>query len=499
MTFSNIKIMQRIKSIILYLLIIQTSILSSQDIGYEINIENDSMYYQPWSFVRNFNNGFVGIVTEASLTDSVNQLFSRIYNIAVNGDTTSTVFRKTDTLFLYNEIIRVNEVTPGFLLTGSGYEKNEDPYYKFTIFTRIDTNFNIIWEKIYKFHIMHYLETSAAMRLFNGDFLYVGSPNGGLETIIFKLSSNGDSIMSNHFEGDYAGKVVGLTYNSDSLGYLWHTHGAHYSGSTSTCSVVELDEELNQVTFDFYPDWIEYPYSSKLFIDGNIISAGTWHKTYPQYTDIKYIAGYKLNSNMDVVDYVYLTDPDSISRVADDVGIDYYYPSCIYIGGNFNLVGASSSIPCWYYITKLNKDFEVQYEKYIGGDAVYWLLSVTASADGGVLLAGQKSELGTPSYAQNGYLIKLDSTGCLTGEGASNVKVKDLLIYPNPGYECINIRTALDQCIFRLYDLSGICIIENRIFDKTTLVNTENLTSGIYTYTIHRKGKLIDNGKWIKK
>lgn len=491
--------MKIINIICLSLLLIQTSLLCSQDVGFEINIGNDSMYIQPWKFVRNFNHGYAGICIEASLLDSVNPMYSRLYNITENGDTTSKVFRKTDTLFTYGDIIRISETKPGYLLAGTGYNINEDPYYKFTVFTRLDTNFNTIWEKYYRFNCMYYSKMSGLIELSNGSFLYACSPRGPIETLFFKLSAVGDSLMFNQFEGDEAGTVVDLTYNSDSSGYLWHANGAHFAGSTSGCSIVELDENLNQLTYDFYPRWITYPYSSKLFADGNIITAGTWHKIYPQYTDIRHIAGYVLNNEIEIVDEVYLTDPDSISRTADASAIDYYYPSCIYIGGNFNLIGASSSIPSWYYVTKVNEKMEIQYEKYIGGDAVYWLLSVTASSDGGVLLAGQKSELGTPSYAQNGYLIKLDSTGCLTSISNQGVKISDAIIYPNPGSNNLNIRTALEQCIFRLYNISGTCLIEKAILDRTTIIDTKNLTSAIYTYTIHRNGELIESGKWIKK
>jgi len=130
----------------------------------------------------------------------------------------------------------------------------------------------------------------------------------------------------------------------------------------------------------------------------------------------------------------------------------------------------------------------------------YMLFSVVATKDGGVMLAGTRAEVGAPNYYRDGYIIKLDSTGCFVGLSEnSNIQIKDVLVYPNPGKEKLVIRTALKNCVIHLFDMKGLEVLNKPLTRHITEINTQLLTSGTYVYVVQQNKRIIDKGKWIKQ
>jgi hypothetical protein len=467
--------------------------------SFEIILQNDSMYIEPTKFIRSQEEGFIGLTQTASIYDSLSYFSTVVYEVSNYGDTNGIRFVKQDTIFVYYDIININDPTGGYLLTGYGHNSYENPSHLFNIFTRVDNNLEVIWERVFSFGYVYSGWRSKVLNATDGSFLYACSPNGANITFLLKLSATGDSLDFKEYSGDEAGEVVSLTYNHNSTRYLLHTEWAHYIGNTSICSMIVLNDELEQLDYNFYPDWFNTPYTSILASDGNILTGGSYKVMYPPGTNTKEIVGYKLDSSLNIMNQILCTNPDTISNAAEIISIDYYYPSCIYLGGNHNIQGFSGNDPSWYYITKLNENLEIQYEKYIGGDAYYWLFSVVAAKDGGVLLAGTTSELGAPSHMKDGYFIKLDSTGCITDMPEnSNVQIKEVLVYPNPGVNEIYVRTALKKCSIKIFDTQGNCVINQAIEDHIIRLNVDVLLPAIYPYIIKQNNKVIETGKWIK-
>ena len=162
--------------------------------------------------------------------------------------------------------------------------------------------------------------------------------------------------------------------------------------------------------------------------------------------------------------------------------------------------GFSGSAPSWFYVAKLNDTLGLEFEKYIGGDYYYWLASVVAAKDGGVLLTGMRSEVNSPPFHSSAYIIKLDSTGCIVNlPENSKIQIRDAIVYPNPGGEHLLVRTALKNSIFYLYNLEGQKVITQPLNNHVTLVNTTSLSQGTYLYHIVKDNTVIESGKWIKK
>lgn len=74
-------------------------------------------------------------------------------------------------------------------------------------------------------------------------------------------------------------------------------------------------------------------------------------------------------------------------------------------------------------------------------------------------------------------------------------------VYPNPGYNVLTITTNLQltNLLFQLTDTRGIVVKKEIINGEYTIINTENLKPGLYTYQlIDDSHKVIETGKWAK-
>ena len=285
---------------------------------------------------------------------------------------------------------------------------------------------------------------------------------------------------------------------SEKLQIWLNTKWAHYLGGDLVSSVITLNDNLEQVGVNYFPENFHPPYNSLWYNEDLLLIGGC-----DQFSDMNnfyhMIVTYLLDTAFNVVHEMHLTDPDTVSQGGETQAVDFYYPNCIYLGGTHNLMGLFGNHPSWYYITKLNDTLGVEYEKYIGGDKYYWLMSVTASSDGGVLLAGDYKEIGQTTLNRDVLILKLDSTGCITNDMENtNVMITEAIIYPNPGSEYINIRTALNGCSFSLFDNLGRKFISLPIPERITKVDVKGLKSGYYYYSITTNNETIITGTWIK-
>jgi len=494
--------MKQISSRVIFLvvLLICSGIGKAQEIGFEFYLETD-YDEQPVDFTRSADGNFVGLVHKAPPTGGAYIYSSYLYSIGLDGDTMSIKFSKEDTIFRFNDIDRLSTNPTGFLLSGRGYKTGESPNHPFTIFRRINDDFETLWEKTYLFN--NYFFGSAkshALELISGDLMFACSPLDANDMFILRLSGQGDSLDYMAYSGDDAGDVYGLTYSPDSTSVWLHTQWAHYASGDTTCTVISLNEALEQTDYYYYPIHFTTPYSSLCYPGNRLLSGGTYFSYNPN-TNVQsdMISAYLLDTLVNETHEVLLTDPDTLSRTGEIQGIDYYYPGCIYLGGTHNTQWQTGNQPSWIYITKLNDTLGVEYEKYLGGDYYYWLFTVTAATDGGVLLTGFRQDISPAIFERDGFFIKLDSTGCLTqNQENTTITISDAIVYPNPGNEFVIIRTALKGCIFYLYDESGNQILKKPLEASITTVNTNMLISGSYFYSILNNTTKITSGSWIK-
>lgn len=104
--------------------------------------------------------------------------------------------------------------------------------------------------------------------------------------------------------------------------------------------------------------------------------------------------------------------------------------------------------------------------------------------------------------AQEGSVLLVDSLGIYTNTGIINLwKPKtQLKVYPNPAFRNITFESEnnISNGIITIYNNIGEKL-EEKIFENNSVdFNINNLTPGVYTYTLKEKNKILNNGTFIK-
>ena len=74
-----------------------------------------------------------------------------------------------------------------------------------------------------------------------------------------------------------------------------------------------------------------------------------------------------------------------------------------------------------------------------------------------------------------------------------------LAVYPNPGKNVLNIRTALRDAWVEVYDLNGRLVHRQDITENVMGIDAGDWAEGVYIWKVYANNKEIENGKWIKE
>jgi len=482
-------------------ILIQTA---AQEIAFEFSIEKENTGIAAGEFIQDQHSDLVGpLIYLHYVEDTLFSRYSRVYKITEDGDTSSVLFSKPDTLFTVQSVTEVDDDSGGYLLWGYYYPRGTAGYEQTEVIIRTDYYFNVLWERHFDFGY-HYVASGKKMLQTNKDeLLFACNPNDVFDMYLLKLSATGDSLDFRYYEGDSAGSVQSLTYNFDSTGFYIHTTGAYFEPGTVFNSLIEINEDLEQIDVKFYPDWYDRSYETILWPGNNLLSAG-YEKEINGSAFDKYFTAYILDENLEILKTKRLSSPDTSSNPAWYRNMDVVDTSFIYVGGSFNGHFHSSLDITWYYIAMLDHKLDLIYEKYIGAeDMHYWCECITATNDGGVFMSGTFFNIEaspSPIYYKTAYLVKLDTTDIpLNIDKPGQLKFYDALIYPNPGNDHLNIRTTLKNAWIELYDVKGNLLISQAINKHITTTKTDQLSAGMYVYNICNINKVLQTGKWIKK
>ncbi|HHH54201.1 MAG TPA: T9SS type A sorting domain-containing protein, partial [Bacteroidetes bacterium] len=78
-------------------------------------------------------------------------------------------------------------------------------------------------------------------------------------------------------------------------------------------------------------------------------------------------------------------------------------------------------------------------------------------------------------------VLKLDAEGNIPASIKNpNIKVSELILYPNPSKSNLSIRTAIQRIggEFEMCDISGKQVLQQKITKSITQINTNNLPAG---------------------
>lgn len=149
-----------------------------------------------------------------------------------------------------------------------------------------------------------------------------------------------------------------------------------------------------------------------------------------------------------------------------------------------------------YYLAKYNSEFNLEWEKTLGGDRAYSMnhvkiLNNNYSVYTGIYYPGILNWYYT-------FFGVLDEFGnALTS--SKDIGIDRKYIVENPGSKELNIFSSnLDQMNIKLYNLQGMLVkFENLNFGDNA-INVCELNTGQYYYQIEGDGRICQVGSWVK-
>lgn len=134
-------------------------------------------------------------------------------------------------------------------------------------------------------------------------------------------------------------------------------------------------------------------------------------------------------------------------------------------------------------------------------NAYYFLDRIKPTADGGFLLMGGRMDLNAPQPFFDGWIRKLPPTACYTGV-ADRSNENMVSVYPNPGTTSLMLTVAGFEhgpLTLRITEISGRSVRSETITNRTTSIDMSNMSSGLYLYSVvDADGLVLGSGKWIK-
>ena len=108
-------------------------------------------------------------------------------------------------------------------------------------------------------------------------------------------------------------------------------------------------------------------------------------------------------------------------------------------------------------------------------------------------------------YKEKGELVYMNEEfdDCIIGNTLSEEEVMTgtsiSKVYPNPGENILNIRTALPEGRIEVYDILGKVVYKQDITEEVTKIPTEGWAKGMYLWRVYSEGKEAESGKWVKQ
>ena len=365
-------------------------------------------------------------------------------------------------------------------------------------FWKMDSLFNEIQSRVIPLGNFSY--TNARIkRDSDGNILCYGLVSDSLyhyNAFIYKLSENGDSLRFTVFTSHHAFGEFDLLEKPGHQGYIYVVCGFGAGGD-----ILDLDTLFEIQTRHPVPNDILN------FTDLRWISPKTFFQTGEKInlsTGKRKIGVQVLDTNYAMIHVQFLGESDTTDYWPGlRKNLDFVDLNTTYIGGTYNFGMAEfAMVDSWYYLTRLDTTLNIQWEKFYGGDANYTLYGITATSDEGCLMFGTFYNNDPDVLKRDLYVVKVNKDGVLVStDGISSQKVKEAILFPNPGGEyCIAVLGGQYQAAtLRLYDMYGRIVLCREILNRQTKIELPGLAKGIYPYRFEREGRIIGSGKWIRE
>ncbi len=315
-------------------------------------------------------------------------------------------------------------------------------------------------------------------------------------SFIFKLTPDVDSISCRIYNQHWS-EEQDLIERSDHNGYYFLVNGFVSTGSGK---ILSLDTDFNIEKITELTDGKGYHGTLKLLDSSHIIVCG---ERAPTGNLNKQSIGVQLyDTNFNLIHYSYYGKTDTVELPALVKTLDFIDSSSVFIGGTHNWqLYEFETVDNWYMLNNIDASLNLKWEKYYGGDGYYWLYGILATHDGGCLMYGTFWDYRNNSdYSRYLRLIKVSKDGLLSDQnGKPSNKVREVILYPNPGTDRIIVESALKNLMVSFFDMTGNCVLIKEINSRLESHDVSELSSGIYFYRFTCGDKVVERGKWIKK
>jgi len=373
---------------------------------------------------------------------------------------------------------------------------------------KFDTSLNVIWEK--KFTVNQpivdnvYVTQNTSSNIVIGAGLLTETPQWDLSLIFMEITNNGDSIISRYLtDGNpnttdiYSLMEINGQYKAFVNGY------AHYVPYQGFSEILQLDSDFNLLGVHAAPYLIEEYMTAEKIDDFRYYLAGRAYST-PTHYDVG-IA--KLSITEDSIAYNHAGKPGT--------AIDYSgWQKCMSVANNNSIYtgGTGNDNGIFYNCYTTNKVMMLsnydsllncRWTRFYGSDtACFTMSTLEATSDGGCIMGGMIYTPARPENLLDAVIIKVDSLGLFTEmPEISKVQVHEAIVYPNPGFDVINIQSGsqIAGSEFIMYDVSGKPVLNMTLNTTLMQMDVTRFTEGTYLWQIKHKGKIVDQGKWIKQ
>ena len=479
----------------------------SQNIFFETILENYISDDMPSSVINDDNGNYIFSAITNDLNSNLR--YTCLFKLSEKGDTIASKKINVPEKSSCNTLLKT--IDGNFIALGA---INDSINNASLWVLKLDTAFNILSEKIYStdyekiYKVFSKIDKDRNIIVSGFAEKHNDTSHSFWNIYFYKLTQDGDTIKSKFFKDTNTKHRMAedILEKKDSSGYLIFARG--YNDLTNTWSqVINLDTNLNVIAIEGitgYFGYFEFNNSAKWLTDTSYLLTGT--RNYGDEQDIEILL---MDKNNNAISYNYFGEHGTPDYPAWIKSLDFVKPDSIYFVG-FSDVYENLGLPSYYnyiIINNLDSNLNLNWQKYYGGDAYYEVESILATSDGGCLVLSWRYDYETQNNERDIHILKIGGgtadtatvdTTSITGD--VHCKFKDIILYPNPGYNQVYVRTALKGDIFlKMYDITGNLIINKKIKTGITQISVSTLPEGIYFYRFTNNKKIIETGKWIKQ
>ena len=377
--------------------------------------------------------------------------------------------------------------------TGSG------PNDKFLFYLKTDTNFNIVDTNY--FSVVNNQDAFSSMSRLDkqGNIITVGFYQDPATlkfgSFLTKISSTGDSLGTITLPVDSSRLFEEFMF--DSSYYYVFTHIYSYK---KPAQIYKFDTSLTLIDRYNISPVCQKQYAPILTSNSIYYTCGYYYGTSNRKLSV-------LKSKIDgsVIAYKHLGVSDSNNYTAWYKGLaklgDYFYifgtpysSDAVdpYFGGNK---------PSSVYLSKLDSNLNIVWEKLYGGDAFYSALKIISTQDHGLLLMASRNDLYDGQNQLDVCLIKIDSNGTTTWIKDIKFPQSEVSLYPNPVRDILSVELkSKNQNIkdYRIIDLQGKIIYSGQSRTGQFKLDVSNLATGIYIFYGESGNGIVFRRRFIK-